>query len=252
MPTAPLELRLLDALLDGDASPAQLATRLGVPESGLAPSSTWAERAGYVRRTDLPSGPSYALTPTGAQLATTRREMASARGADGRLDVGKVTELVVRQQYELVDVQFHEAARQQAGIPVSDAWRDWGTTALSEAFGAGRLTQEQLDSRAAAVLTAQTMGDLRTALGDVARLPLVPGVRLPARAETPLPVPRPPTQLGSGWLWVVVAMFAAFALPFLRSGDPLGVAAGVVWLILLAVLVGIILVGPGRDSGRSA
>jgi hypothetical protein len=60
-------------------------------------------------------------------------------------------------------------------IRVSDADRDRVTARLREHFAEGRLTQDELDERISAALSAKTFGDLR-----------------PLMADLPEPVPAPP------------------------------------------------------------
>jgi hypothetical protein len=53
------------------------------------------------------------------------------------------------------------------GIRVSDADRDRVTAQLRDHFAEGRLTQEELDERISAALSAKTFGDLRHVMADL-------------------------------------------------------------------------------------
>src|SRR5690242_13287747 len=58
---------------------------------------------------------------------------------------------------------------------VSDADRDRVTTRLREHFGEGRLTQDELNERISAALSAKTAGDLRRVMADLPEpVPVLP------------------------------------------------------------------------------
>lgn len=67
-------------------------------------------------------------------------------------------------------------------IRVSDADRERVAARLREHFAEGRLTQEELDERITATLSAKTFGDLRRVMADL-----------------PEPAPAPPSGWSSGW-----------------------------------------------------
>ena len=68
-------------------------------------------------------------------------------------------------------------------IRVSDADRDRVTARLREHFAEGRLTQDELDERISAALSAKTFGDLRRVMADLPEPAPVP----PPRAVPPHP-----------------------------------------------------------------
>jgi uncharacterized membrane protein len=74
-------------------------------------------------------------------------------------------------------------------IRVSDADRDRVTARLREHFAEGRLTQDELDERISAALSAKTFGDLRPVMAD-----------LPEPAPAPLQAGPSPQWGGRPWI----------------------------------------------------
>ena len=64
-----------------------------------------------------------------------------------------------------------QALRAQADWLANDGVRDRVTSALNDAYAQGALTQEELDTRTQAALSATTMGQLRAAAHGVLDLP---------------------------------------------------------------------------------
>jgi Domain of unknown function (DUF1707) len=97
-------------------------------------------------------------------------------------------------------------------IRVSDADRERVTARLREHFAEGRLSQEELDERLSAALSAKTAGDLRRLMADL------PGIApVPAQAGSP-----GPWAAGRGlafrrgprlWPLAVFALIATLVLP---------------------------------------
>jgi len=121
-------------------------------------------------------------------------------------------------------------------IRVSDADRDRAAARLRDHFAEGRLTQEELDERISAALSAKTFGDLRHVMADLPQPEPVPATAAPnpQRAGPPRIVYRhgPPILPlvlfallaaviipGGGWLflklllafWLVSCLIGAFA-----------------------------------------
>ena len=102
------------------------------------------------------------------------------------------------------------------GIRASDADRERIAERLREHFAEGRLTQEELDERITAVLSAKTYGELRRVMVDLPEPGVVPQQWAwpPAGSSRPVMVRRGPRLLplaffflfmalllpGSGWL----------------------------------------------------
>ena len=97
-------------------------------------------------------------------------------------------------------------------IRVSDAERERVAARLREHFAEGRLSQEELDERLSAALSAKTEGDLRRVMAD-----------LPGPAPVPVPGGAPgPWAAGRGlafrrgprlWPLAVFALIAALVIP---------------------------------------
>jgi len=97
-------------------------------------------------------------------------------------------------------------------IRVSDADRERVAARLREHFAEGRLSQEELDERLSAALSAKTEGDLRRVMAD-----------LPGPAPVPVPGGAPgPWAAGRGlafrrgprlWPLAVFALIAALVIP---------------------------------------
>lgn len=121
-------------------------------------------------------------------------------------------------------------------IRVSDADRDRVAARLRDHFAEGRLTQEELDERISAALSAKTFGDLRHVMADLPQPEPVPATAAPnpQRAGHPRIIYRhgPPILPlvlfallaaviipGGGWLflklmlafWLVSCLIGAFA-----------------------------------------
>lgn len=139
-------------------------------------------------------------------------------------------------------------------IRISDADREQVVARLRDHFAEGRLTQDELDERVAAALSAKTAGDLRRVMAD-----------LPGPAPVPPPSwPGPPSAGGQwgGGPWLVyrrrrprilplalLALIAVLVLP----------GAGLVFLVffkllllfwLVATVVGIIAAARFRHRMR--
>ncbi len=134
---------------------------------------------------------------------------------------------------------------------VSDADREAVTTRLRDHYAEGRLTQDELDERVSAALSAKTFGDLRTLTTDLPGPAAVPP-RAAARPSWDGPPPwrhhrrhRPPVGLfllialllvlasGGGW-----AVFGFFRLIL------------VFWLVMMLTRVAIGLVHRRRHRYR--
>jgi hypothetical protein len=96
-----------------------------------------------------------------------------------------------------------------AQLRAGDADRDAILTQLSEHFGAGRLTAEELDERSGRVLSARTMGELDELVSDL------PRIRGPMPEHPPLPPPR-----GTGVLSALIPVGVAIA--FVTSAVTIG------------------------------
>ena len=96
-----------------------------------------------------------------------------------------------------------------AQLRAGDADRDTILTQLSEHFGAGRLTGQQLDERSGRALTARTMGELDELMSDL------PRIRDPLPEHRPLPPPR-----GTGVLSALIPVGVAIA--FVTSAVTVG------------------------------
>ena len=98
-----------------------------------------------------------------------------------------------------------------AQLRAGDADRDATLTQLSEHFGAGRLTAEDLDERSGRVLSARTMGELDDLMSDL------------PRTRGPMPEhPPPPPPRGTGALdgLIPVGIAIAFVTSALTVGPP--------------------------------
>jgi hypothetical protein len=88
-----------------------------------------------------------------------------------------------------------------AHLRAGDADRDAILTQLSEHFGAGRLTGEELGERCEQALSARTMGELDELVSDL------PRIRDPLPEHRPLPPPR-----GTGVFSALIPVGVAIAL----------------------------------------
>ena len=98
-----------------------------------------------------------------------------------------------------------------AQLRAGDTDRDATISQLSDHFGAGRLTAEELDERSGRALSARTLGELDELMSDLPRLPE------PMPEQRKLPPPRGPGVL-SGLLPVGVAI--AFVTSAVTIGPP--------------------------------
>lgn len=106
----------------------------------------------------------------------------------------------------------HESAPAAGGAAqAGDTDRDATISQLSDHFGAGRLTAEELDERSGRALSARTLGELDELMSDLPRLPE------PMPEQRKLPPPRGPGVL-SGLLPVGVAI--AFVTSAVTIGPP--------------------------------
>ncbi len=97
-------------------------------------------------------------------------------------------------------------------IRVSDADRERVTARLREHFAEGRLSQEELDERLSAALSAKTAGDLRRVMADLPGIAPVPGQAgspAPWAAGRGLAFRRGPRL----WPLAVFALIATLVLP---------------------------------------
>ena len=139
-------------------------------------------------------------------------------------------------------------------IRISDADREQVVARLRDHFAEGRLTQDELDERVAAALSAKTAGDLRRIMAD-----------LPGPAPVP-PSSRPgPPWAGGQWAggpWVVhrrrprilpLALLALFAVLVLPGAGLLFIAVFKLLLLfwLVATVAGIIAAARFRHRMRS-
>ena len=96
-----------------------------------------------------------------------------------------------------------------AQLRAADADRDAMLTQLSEHFGAGRLTAEELDERSGQVLSARTIGELDELMCDLPRI------------CAPMPEHRPPPPPGgTGVLNALIPVGVAIA--FVTSAVTVG------------------------------
>lgn len=129
-------------------------------------------------------------------------------------------------------------------LRVGDAERDEIASALHEHFARGRLTQEELDERLTAALSAKTAGDLRTVTEDLpgpadAPLPMVtdggrtPGSRRHGGSPWDGPgrggPPWGPYGDGPPWAWQARRM--AYRGRYPRFGPPIGVCLLALFLV---------------------
>jgi hypothetical protein len=169
----PLEIRVLAALASGASTAADVAARVGRPESVVTSILAQGVAEQAVTRLDLAGTPSYSLTPKGLQAVGVYQGVQGAVDGDGHVDLGAATRMVMEQYDAARDVVAGDALREQAGWPADDAARDRVSAALNDAFARGALTKEQLDDRTNRALTATTMGQLRAAGDGVLELPPV-------------------------------------------------------------------------------
>jgi hypothetical protein len=94
-------------------------------------------------------------------------------------------------------------------IRVSDADRERVAGRLREHFAEGRLTQEELDERLSAALSAKTTGDLRRVMTDLPGLAPVPAQAWPTGPGRALAFRRGPRL----WPLAVFALVAALVIP---------------------------------------
>lgn len=94
-------------------------------------------------------------------------------------------------------------------IRVSDADRERAAARLREHFAEGRLTQEELDERLSAALSAKTTGDLRRVMADLPGLTPVPAQAWPMVPGRALAFRRGPRL----WPLAVFALIAALVIP---------------------------------------
>jgi hypothetical protein len=97
-------------------------------------------------------------------------------------------------------------------IRVSDADRERVAARLREHFAEGRLSQEELDERLSAALSAKTEGDLRRVMTDLpgpAPVPVLAGAPGPWTAGRGLAFRRGPRL----WPLAVFALIAALVIP---------------------------------------
>jgi hypothetical protein len=96
-------------------------------------------------------------------------------------------------------------------IRISDADRERVTGRLREHFAEGRLTQDELDERVSATLTAKTFGDLRPIVADLPEpVPAAPRGRRPGPAR---PGWRPRRRGPRVLPLVLLALIAALLIP---------------------------------------
>jgi hypothetical protein len=88
-----------------------------------------------------------------------------------------------------------------AQLRAGDADRDTILAQLSEHFGAGRLTGEELEERSGRALSALTMGELDELMSDL------PRIRDPLPEHRPLPPPQ-----GTGFLSALIPVGVAIAV----------------------------------------
>jgi hypothetical protein len=94
-------------------------------------------------------------------------------------------------------------------IRVSDADRERVTARLREHFAEGRLSQEELDERLSAALSAKTAGDLRRVMTDLPGPVPVPALAGPLRPADGLAFRRGPRL----WPLAAFALIAALVIP---------------------------------------
>ena len=94
-------------------------------------------------------------------------------------------------------------------IRVSDADRERVTARLREHFAEGRLSQEELDERLSAALSAKTAGDLRRVMTDLPGPAPVPALAGPLRPAGGLAFRRGPRL----WPLAAFALIAAALIP---------------------------------------
>jgi hypothetical protein len=169
-PSDPIELRVLDALARAGGLD-EVAALVAQPTATVAPVLHWSVAQGLATRLDLPSGPSYTLTPRGLETVSMRQQIAQAVNVDGRVDFSAATQLVMDGYQAAREAAVEQALRDQADWLANDGVRDRVTSALNDAYARGALTQEELDTRTTAALSATTMGQLRAAAHGVLDLP---------------------------------------------------------------------------------
>jgi hypothetical protein len=98
-----------------------------------------------------------------------------------------------------------------AQLRAGDADRDTILSQLSEHFGAGRLTGEELDERSGRALSARTMGELDELMSDL------PRIRDPLPEHRPLP---PPRGTGVFNALIPVGVAIAFVTSAVTVGTP--------------------------------
>lgn len=141
---APLQIAILDALVDGAATSADVAERTGASTQAVDVAIGWAAGQSLLTRLPLPDGELLTLTRTGLAHIAWERRMREVVGPDGAIDI--------------------ELERSQAHLLVDDSEREAAIASLHEHHAVGALDDAELDRRTTAALSAKTRGQLRGAL----------------------------------------------------------------------------------------
>jgi hypothetical protein len=202
----PLELQVLDALATGADTLTELAAATGAVEPEVEAALRWATGEGLALAVQLPQAHHFQLTPRGQYVVGVRQQTAGVVGPQGHIDLGRVSYGLGRAWASAQHGQQEQVESANAGLLVGDPEREWAVTTLSAAYAAGRLDAAELDRRSQLALTAQTRGELASAVDDV--------------AERRPPVMGAPPEM-TRWVWMpggkrilamVVAGFFAFAI----------------------------------------
>ncbi len=172
---APLQIAILDALVDGAATSADVAQRTGASPRAVDLAVGWAAGQSLLTRLPLPDGELLTLTQAGLAHIAWERRMRAVVGPDGEIDIAGISRDYAATQQAMRSGQAAELERSQAHLLVDDAERDAAIASLREHYAEGALDDAELDRRTTVALSAKTRGELRGALE---------ALELPASAAT--------------------------------------------------------------------
>jgi hypothetical protein len=136
---------------------------------------------------------------------------------------------------------------------ISDADRERVTSRLRENYAEGRLTQDELDERISATLTAKTFGELRPIMADLpesGQFGPQPGPFGPQQGPMPQPPLQQPMYYRRGPRFLPIAMLLLFAVLIL-PGAGLAFFAFLKFALLAAVVLFIAGIFTARSRRRS-
>lgn len=161
---APLQIAILDALVDGAATSADVAQRTGASARAVDLAVRWAAGQSMLTRLSTPDGDLLTLTQAGLAHIAWERRMREVVGPDGEIDIAGISRDYAATQQAMRSGQAAELERSQAHLLVDDAERDEAIASLREHYADGALDDAELERRTTLALSAKTRGDLRDAL----------------------------------------------------------------------------------------